>query len=627
MRRRARLITLSLVAAALVAAPAFGATSPAQTLAERYAPVVALQNHPNPCGAGEQYRPIAVDAILGNPDVELRGPGKGNPVVKTGPTAADLYGKGDAFNLDFPPNALNPECDYEKLEEKWYDNRLPVAYAHIVKERGELALQYWLYYIYNDFNNLHETDWEVVQLVFHAPDVRGALQTHPYVVGYSQHKGGEHAAWDDDKLRKEGNHPVVFAAAGSHAEYFSNGVWLGRTGAQGIGCDDTSAPSIELKPSPLVVPTEVTSASDKYAWLGFEGHWGQKEASFNNGPRGPQTNGKWLKPLEWQDGTRGSSVRIPVVRSLGPSVSDFFCGAVKRGSELYILVKKEPLAAVGILVGFLLVVGLLLTRTRWRPVRTEPVEMRRALGQIFRTAFRFYRRHGRLFLGIGAAFLPIGILLTGIEALLFEGFLPLVGLSGEQSASGDGLVVSLAGVGTGLGAAIVIGACAVALSRLAEGERPRIWDVYRAVGARIWRLVGAFLRAAIVVVLLGLTVIGAPIAIERTARWALIPQVCLLRDPSDPPLRTSARLTRSNWWRTFILTSVMNLPALALALLAGTAFLLLVPSAPVYSSEMISSVIFALAYPYVGLATTLLYYDLVLSHPVVEPTLQPATVS
>src|SRR5262245_12345751 len=252
MRRRARAVTFGLIWASLVAAPALAAGSPAQTLAERYAPVIAIQEHPRQCGGGEQYRPISVDAILGNPEVQLRRAGKGNPVVKTAPTAADLYGKGEDYNLDFPPDALDPGCRYEKLEERWYGNRLPVVYAHIATERGELGLQYWLYYLYNDFANLHETDWEMIQLLFHAPNVRAALDNQPFQVAYSQHKAGEHASWDDEKLQKEGTHPIVFAAAGSHAEYFSNGVWLGRSGSEGFGCDDTSAPSVELKPTPLL---------------------------------------------------------------------------------------------------------------------------------------------------------------------------------------------------------------------------------------------------------------------------------------------------------------------------------------------------------------------------------------
>jgi len=139
MRRRVRVVTLGLVWASLVAAPALAAASPAQTLAERYAPVLAFQEHPQQCDGEEQYRPINVDAVLGNPEVKLRGPGKGNPIVKTGPTAADLCGKGEGYHLDFPPDALDPGCSYEKLEERWYDDRLPVVYAHIVKERGELV--------------------------------------------------------------------------------------------------------------------------------------------------------------------------------------------------------------------------------------------------------------------------------------------------------------------------------------------------------------------------------------------------------------------------------------------------------------------------------------------------------
>ena len=33
---------------------------------------------------------------------------------------------------------------------------------------GRLALQYWLFYAFNDWNNLHEGDWEMIQLDFDA---------------------------------------------------------------------------------------------------------------------------------------------------------------------------------------------------------------------------------------------------------------------------------------------------------------------------------------------------------------------------------------------------------------------------------------------------------------------------
>jgi hypothetical protein len=104
---RACAAALGLVTVGLVAAPAFGATPAEQQLADRYAPILAFQEQSVECGDGEPYRPISVDDVLGNPDVTLHGP---DGVVKTGPTAADLYGKPDGYYLDLPGNPLDPGC-------------------------------------------------------------------------------------------------------------------------------------------------------------------------------------------------------------------------------------------------------------------------------------------------------------------------------------------------------------------------------------------------------------------------------------------------------------------------------------------------------------------------------------
>jgi hypothetical protein len=62
---------------------------------------------------------------------------------------------------------------------------------------GKLALQYWFFYVYNDWNNLHEADWKMIQLVFDASTPGQALHRAPVEVGYSQHEGAERAAWHD----------------------------------------------------------------------------------------------------------------------------------------------------------------------------------------------------------------------------------------------------------------------------------------------------------------------------------------------------------------------------------------------------------------------------------------------
>ena len=58
---------------------------------------------------------------------------------------------------------------------------------------GKLALQYWLYYAFNNWNNTHEADWEMIQLVFNAASAVEALERRPVEVGYSQHEGAERA--------------------------------------------------------------------------------------------------------------------------------------------------------------------------------------------------------------------------------------------------------------------------------------------------------------------------------------------------------------------------------------------------------------------------------------------------
>ena len=122
----------------------------------------------------------------------------------------------------------------------------PTAYAHVVTDPdhpGKLALQYWFFYVFNDWNNLHEGDWEMIQLVFDASTAAEALDRTPVEIGYSQHEGAERADWGDDKLELvDGTHPVVHPADGSHANFFGEALYLGSSAKEGVGCDDTRGP-------------------------------------------------------------------------------------------------------------------------------------------------------------------------------------------------------------------------------------------------------------------------------------------------------------------------------------------------------------------------------------------------
>ena len=88
-----------------------------------------------------------------------------------------------------------------------------VIYAHVVRDHEEkvITIQYWLFYYYNDWFNKHEGDWEMIQVMV-------AEAGDPLWVVLSQHHGGTRRAWKHTQI-EDGNHPAVFVALGSHANY------------------------------------------------------------------------------------------------------------------------------------------------------------------------------------------------------------------------------------------------------------------------------------------------------------------------------------------------------------------------------------------------------------------------
>ncbi|TMK71020.1 MAG: hypothetical protein E6G49_10260 [Actinobacteria bacterium] len=193
----------------LMAAGAQAAESPAQKLVDAYSPIVMLreQTEDPPCDSSEeQYEPTTVDTVLGNPRVQLVPPGK-DAAVTTAPTAAEIAGLGGGYHLNLPGDPLHPGCNYAKdfaaLKEQ--GNAPAITYARIATEDGEsgLAVQYWFFYYFNQFNDLHEGDWEGMQIAFDANTPREALAEGPSEIALFQHEGGEKGSWDDPKVEKE----------------------------------------------------------------------------------------------------------------------------------------------------------------------------------------------------------------------------------------------------------------------------------------------------------------------------------------------------------------------------------------------------------------------------------------
>jgi len=607
-------MVVAAVALALVfAAPAAATLADEQALAARYAPVVRLVEQTAECGHGEPYDPMNVNALFGQDTVALRGPWSPPDLVKIGPVARDLAGRYE-YHLDFPGDPLNPGCGYERWNRLITAGTKPTVYAHVAADpgdHGKLALQYWFFYAFNDFNNTHEGDWEMIQLNFDASDAGAALGTKPVEVGYSSHEGAERSAWGDAKLELvDGTHPVVFPAAGSHANKFTQGLYLGSSAEAGVGCDDTQGPHRELRPAVKTIPSDPAAARSAFPWIDFQGRWGQLAPAFFNGPTGPNLKTQWTHPIEWSNDWRERSYAVPAGGVLGTGATDFFCVAVAAGSRGLIGLLRNAGLAILVLTALLLLVVVAVRRTRWRPAMPLHVARRRRWGQILSAAGRMYVTRWRLFLPLGLLFIPLGALISVVQALVLGGFdLAGVDTTGEAAGALVLLVVALGTTLALLGLGLVQAATASALLEIDGGGSMGPIAAYRAALARLRPLIGGILIAVLVVVLVAATTVLIPVAVWLGGRWLLLAQTVELEGASAVgSLRRSSALVRGRWFRVASLVGASALLALVLGPFLG-ALLILVTSAPLALMNVIAGVVYALTMPFVALATSYVYFD------------------
>ncbi len=105
-------------------------------------------------------------------------------------------------------------------------------HARVIRQNGWIVLQYWFLYLFNNWRsgffgaNDHEADWEMV-CVYLSEWPTGEIT--PEWVAYASHDhsgDGVRRRWDDPELEKVGEHPVIYAGAGSHASYYTAGEYL-----------------------------------------------------------------------------------------------------------------------------------------------------------------------------------------------------------------------------------------------------------------------------------------------------------------------------------------------------------------------------------------------------------------
>ncbi|HET9662523.1 MAG TPA: hypothetical protein VFP05_19500 [Thermomicrobiales bacterium] len=611
--RRIECVVLAVVLAGLLAGatrPAGAQTataSPEQQLAENFAPIVMIKSQTQECSEdGEQFRPVSVDILFGTDDVRLmkkNASGKDGAEVKRNIEASDLYGLDDQYYLDLPGNPRNPGCDYET----WGKERMaelgmkPSIYARVTTEPGRdgIVVQYWFYWVFNLFNNTHESDWEGIQLTFDANTVEEVLDTGllPSSIAFAQHEGGEQANWNDGKIDKVGNRIVAHPSSGSHADYYQSAVWLGwGENGSGFGCDYSNEPDDELPVDIILLPNEVTDPTSEFAWLTFTGEWGQIQSpSMFSGPTGPITKPRWDHPITWSESIRQNSLPVPLHSTIGPSISQVFCGAAEFGSKIVQLFPVDPRVIMGVIAG--LFGGLLLIMIlAWR---------------FFVRAVRMYFKYGYVFITTGVIAFPIAWAGQKIEDWANDNVFTRID---QHLASGTARDLYQFVIQAGLGGiqevllACLIGPVVIyATWKLVQGEKltfRRMWidalDLFPKVYA-------ATLAASVLIALLAATILLIPVAFYKGVGWFFSPQAVVIDKTSiRAALPVSANRVRGKWLRGLAVVIAVGTLSGLVGPIIGTIGMIL-DYFSLDRAQLVSAAIYCVLYPIAVIMGTLYY--------------------
>jgi Vacuolar protein sorting-associated protein 62 len=310
------------------------AGSLAGQLAKRFAPVLRL-------AAREPFVPLDRARYLSVADlVEVSAAGS-RAIASPSPAALPVQsacGDGCRIFLDLQestkPGGHLQLGAYKRLESRALRAEAqPSVYYHVTHytPSDDYTVQYWFLYLFNHFPfDDHESDWE-------ESIVRIDEDRHPQEVFFSTHSRGITRAWDD--VEHVGDHPVLYVALGSHANYPRPGrlgtqrVLLGCKAvlrkvacisAHGVlvkdrsnGCGGTVAPADvsevsrsqdEARLCRSVSRAGASSSVLHYSllrlgWPAFVGNYGPYTRKFFRDPQRRRV--EWGSPLDWLESVRG----------------------------------------------------------------------------------------------------------------------------------------------------------------------------------------------------------------------------------------------------------------------------------------------------------------------------------
>nr|WP_052479201.1 hypothetical protein [Kibdelosporangium sp. MJ126-NF4]CEL22940.1 hypothetical protein [Kibdelosporangium sp. MJ126-NF4]CTQ90079.1 hypothetical protein [Kibdelosporangium sp. MJ126-NF4] len=248
--------------------------------AERYAPLVHLaEGEDYPPADASVYATKSSMSFATNAQCEEAGVADRVDPRRMG-NVPDKYTSGACSLTDEPTYSVTDDPSKFPQRFGFYLEPSPEArkgegtgapvYWEYHEDNGRSAYVYWFFYGYNDLvpGNAHEGDWERV-----AVRLTG---DRPTGVTFFKH-GGEPCVvpWDDKQLDKNGEHPRIYSAKGSHASY-----------------PTTATVAVDRRSAGAAWNTwQVLRPVDKEPWWGYRGWWGKQSwVKGFDGPIGPYPN-------------------------------------------------------------------------------------------------------------------------------------------------------------------------------------------------------------------------------------------------------------------------------------------------------------------------------------------------
>ena len=231
----------------------------AARLAAQYAPVLRLTS-------GEPYRPLRLEDYLTRTSLRAGSP-PGGAIEQAHPTLFSLPVTAAATYLDVA--GAEPSlraARYPSIERELESARpRPTVYFHLAYQPASqrVAIEYWLLYLYNDFYDKHEADWEGVTVFLQNGAPLGAT--------YSQHQGRKWLPWTS--LARSGTHPIVYVARGSHAEYPKTGRSSVRVCWTLYGRHCAPSPKVDIASGDGASLTPPAYDLQTFAGTGYAGSW------------------------------------------------------------------------------------------------------------------------------------------------------------------------------------------------------------------------------------------------------------------------------------------------------------------------------------------------------------------